>query len=132
MEIIITQWRLDSYLDLKAKMAFTQEEYEHDIRPDVRLLGTYPFHPKFSNSKFWSKYQDSDGIFITSGYKMKWHQMGEGKVQLRLPVYISKTAFLCEAYVKSNAQKEKRYLARFKTHLQLIRTGNFKQRGVLK
>ena len=113
-------------------MVFTRDEYQNVIRPDVMVLGSYPFHPKFSSSKFWSKYQDSDGIYITNGYKMKWHQIGEGKVQLRLPVCMSKSAFLCEAYVKNNDQKEKRYLARFKTHLQLIRAGNFKHRGVLK
>lgn len=34
MEIIITQWALDSYLELKAETVFIVEEYKDVIRPD--------------------------------------------------------------------------------------------------
>ena len=37
MEIIITEWGLNSYLELKAQRAFTNEEYKRKIRPDVLL-----------------------------------------------------------------------------------------------
>ena len=62
---------------------------------------------------------------------MKWHQMGSGKVQIRLPVGMLDSAYLCEAYVKENPNQEARRLARFKTHLQMIRLRRFTERGRL-
>ena len=57
MEVIITEWGLQSYIDLKAKGVFTANEYRNILRPDAELLKTDdPFdmkHPKFGNSKFW-------------------------------------------------------------------------------
>lgn len=38
MEIIITQWALDSYLELKTENVFTVKEYKEVIRPDVLRL----------------------------------------------------------------------------------------------
>ncbi len=124
MEIVITEWGLNSYLELKAEGAFSAQEYRGKIRPDVLLLKVYPNHPKFSQDNFWSPE-------IQDGYKMKWHQMGNGKVQIRLPVGLLGMAYLCEAYVKLDPKKEARMLARFKTHLQLIRLGRFTERGRL-
>ncbi len=124
MEVIITEWALNSYLELKAGRAFTAEEYWQKIRPDVLLLKEYPDHPKFGQSNFWSQE-------FPNGYKMKWHQMGDGRVQMRLPVGVFNFAFLCEAYVKESPKQEARKLARFKTHLQLIRLGRFTERGRL-
>lgn len=62
---------------------------------------------------------------------MKWSKIGSGRVELRLPVGITTDTFLCEAYVKENAKYEQRRLARFKTHLQLIRMGRYTERGRL-
>ncbi len=124
MDILITEWALNSYLELKAQRAFTNEEYRMHIRPDILLLKDYPRHPKFGQSNFWSPE-------FRQGYKMKWHQMGNGHVQIRLPVGLFDTALLCEAYVKENPKQEARKLARFKTHLQLIRLGRFTERGRL-
>ena len=124
MEIVITQWGLDSYLELKAQGAFQSFEYSRRIRPDILLLKIYPNHPKFLQSKFWS-------FVIQNGYKMKWHNMGNGKNQIRLTVAIFGTSYLCEAYVKQNAKQEARFLARFKTHLQLIRMERFTEKGKL-
>ena len=99
MDIIITQWALDSYLELKSKRAFESEEYQEVIRPDVLLLKDYPGHPKFGQGKFWSVAQDRSGKVIANGYKMKWHQMGNGLVQLRLTIGVfNDEYFLCEAY----------------------------------
>ena len=57
MEVIITEWALQSYLDLKAKGIFTEQDYHEILRPDAELLKTDdPFdanHPRFSNAKFW-------------------------------------------------------------------------------
>lgn len=131
MEIVITEWALDSYLDLKGRTAFTDAEYWQEIRPDVLRLKTYPTDPKFTQSKFWSPAQDGSGNLIKDGFKMKWHQVGNGKIQMRLPVAMLSEALLCEAYVKENAKQEKRRLARFKVHMQLIRMGRYTERGRL-
>jgi hypothetical protein len=131
MEIIITEWALDSYLALKGKQAFSDAEYWKVMRPDVLLLKSYPTNPKFGQNKFWSEAQDSAKVRIPNGFKMKWHQMGNGKVQIRLPVGLFADALLCEAYVKENPKQEARRLARFKTHLQLIRQGRYTERGRL-
>jgi hypothetical protein len=63
---------------------------------------------------------------------MKWHQVGNGKVQLRLPVGMMNEAYLCEAYVKGDPKKEKRKLEKFRTHLELIRRNQFTECGRLK
>jgi hypothetical protein len=131
LEIVITQWALDSYLELKHDRTFTDQEYKQEIRPDVLLLKNYPKDPKFSNAKFWS-IAESSGTRIYDGYKMKWHQVGNGKVQLRLPVGIMNEAYLCGAYVKGDPKKEKRRLEKFRTHLELIRQSRFTECGRLK
>lgn len=62
---------------------------------------------------------------------MKWHQVGNGKVQLRLTVGMFSDAFLCEAYVKENPGAEKRQMARFKVYLQKIRNNEYLENGRL-
>ena len=129
MDIVLTAWALDSYLDLKHRGVFTSQEYKGTIRPDVLVLKNYPADPKLQNSKFWSQATDRSGNRISGGYKMKWHNIGNGKVQLRLPVGIFSEAMLCEAYVKGNPKEEQRRLARFKTHLELIRRDQYTECG---
>lgn len=130
MNILITQWALDSYLDLKHKRAFTEHDFKTKLKPDVRLLKQYPLHPKFSKGKFWSPVT-INSTSIRHGFKMKWHQIGSGRIQLRLPVAILGKALLCEGYVKFNNKVEKRKLAKFKVHLQLIQQGRYTIRGVI-
>lgn len=121
MEIVITSWALNSYLDLVHNSTICYHDYKSIIRPDVKRLEVYPADPKFNNSKFWSIATDSSKNRITDGYKMKWHNLGNGKIQLRLPVGLFTEAYLCEAIVKGNEKEEHRHIARFKTHLDLIR-----------
>ncbi len=133
MELLVTQWAFDSYLELLSKRAFSEQEYWEQIRPDVMLLCSFPKDPKFEQSKFWSPAQNNSGGIIANGYKMKWHQLGHGLVQLRLTIGIfDNNCFLCEAYVKSDGKYEKRQLARFKTYLELIRQNRYTIRGRLK
>ena len=131
MDIVITQWALDAQLDLKHKNVFGQKEFDTKIKPDVKLLKQYPNAPKFNNGKFWLPASEASGKTIAHGFKMKWHQVGNGKIQLRLPVALIKQAFLCEGYVKSNDKVDRRMLARFKTHIQLIQQDQYIQRGVI-
>ena len=132
MEIMITEWALNSYLELKKENAFSDEEYRTVIRPDVLRLKVYPNDPKFSQGKFWSIAQDGNHKKIPDGYKMKWHQVGNGRVQLRLTVgVIGNESFLCEAYVKHDDKEDKRRQAKFKVYLELIRKSRYTVRGKL-
>lgn len=129
---MITQWALDSYFNLKGQNVFNDDEFNTIIKPDGRLLLQYPNDPKFKNNKFWSFAQDKNGAVIPDGYKMKWHNIGNGRVQLRLPVGIINGAdYLCEAYVKTNEKIEKIKLAKFKDHLKLIRLNRHIVKGIL-
>lgn len=130
MDIVITQWGLDSYLELKHAHTFTPEEYWSKLRPDVLLLCRFPADAKFDNQKFWSPAEVEGGI-VRDGFKMKWHQLGPGQIQLRLPVGLLGSAYLCAAYVKTDPKAERRRLLKFKTHLQLIREGKFHAFGRL-
>jgi hypothetical protein len=136
ISIVLTQWALDSYLDLKHLKVFSPADYKEAIRPDVKLLESYPAHPKFANGKFWSP-ATLDNNALPNGYKMKWHNLGVQRVQLRLTVglgfdkELSDTALLCHAYVKNNPKTEYRQLLKFKTRLELIRRREYTERGRL-
>jgi hypothetical protein len=136
MQIVLTQWALDSYLDLKHARAFAPSEYREVIRPDVKLLENYPTDPKFSNGKFWSP-ATLERSALSNGYKMKWHNLGERCVQLRLTVGLGfdkelmNVSLLCHAYVKSDPKFEYRQLLKFKTRLALIRRRQYIERGRL-
>jgi hypothetical protein len=142
MDVIITEWGLASYLELSARGVFTNTDYKKYLRPDAELLKTEnPFdlkHPKFSNNRFWGP-AENKGEIIKFGHKMKWHNLGPGKVQLRLCVVIIETeledvkiqrAFLCTSYVKDD-KTEKREMARLKLKIQKIEDGTFVYRGKL-
>lgn len=132
MEIIITQWALDSYLELKSKRVFSKEEYKNTIRPNVLLLRDEPDHPKFGQGKFWSIAQDRSGKVIANDHKMKWHQVGNGLVQLRLTIGIfNNECFLCETYVKPNEKQDHRKLEKFRHYLDLIKNKQYVIRGRL-
>lgn len=132
-DVIITEWALDSYLDLKRRNVFTSQEYWATLRPDVELLvaGIPSPHPKFQSSTFWGPAKQGNSV-IRDGYKMKWRQIGPGKINLRLPITpLQRNVFLCECYEKHNVPYEQRKLARFKTHINLIAQGRYAYRGRL-
>lgn len=130
MDIVITEWALQSYLDLKG--VFTNKEYYETLRPDAELLRIYPRHSKFENDKFWGPCKDKSGKVIRHGYKMKWHNLGSGNIQLRLLVVVmDEIAYLCNAYVKDNENTDFREMAKLKFKIQLINEGKFIFRGKL-
>lgn len=130
MEIVITEWALQSYLELKG--VFTDKEYQEILRPDAELLRIYPRHPKFENDKFWGPCKDKSSKIIRHGYKMKWHNIGTGGVQLRLLIVILVgTAYICNAYVKDNENTDFREMTKLKTKIHLINEGKFTFRGRL-
>jgi hypothetical protein len=130
MEIVITAWGLDSYLELRHANQFSAADYKKTIRPDVLLLKGFPEPADFANSKFWSP-ADYSGAAIIGGFKMKWHNLGDRRIQLRLSVGMMDEAFLLHAYVKTDPKAEARQLAKFKTRLELIRRGQYTECGRL-
>lgn len=130
MKILITDWALQTYLELKHAREFTDAEYWKVIRPDVELLKRFQEEPKFNSNKFWSP-ADVAGVQIPGAFKMKWHNIGPGKVQLRLGVVLHKgEAFLCRAFVK-NDKSEKREAPRLRQHALLIAQGRHGIAGCL-
>jgi hypothetical protein len=138
MEVIVTEWGLQSYIKLKGKVVFSDNDYRSILRPDAELLKGYPNDPKFSNSKFWGPAKFANKI-TKYGHKMKWHNFGNGNVQLRLCVVIVETeiedvkeerAFLCTSYVKDN-KSEKLEMAGLKTKIRKILDGTYVYRGRL-
>jgi hypothetical protein len=131
--VVITEWALDSYLNLKHAQVFSPQDYWNILRPDVERLklGLPSPDPKFAITTFWGPAKQGN-VVLHPGFKMKWHQLGPGQVQLRLPVMsLNRSAFLCEAYVKANAATEQRKMARFKTHMNLISLNRYVYRGSL-
>ena len=134
MDIVITEWALDSYLNLKHSNTFTDVEYKNTIRPDVELLkdGMPSPHAQFQNPKFWGPATDMSGKVIQHGHKMKWHNIGSGCVQLRLAVVIlGGKSFLCQGYVKSSDFVDKKEMAKMKNRIRDISTGHYTYRGSL-
>lgn len=140
MEVVITEWAKQSYLDLRNNQVFTRSEYKNILRPDAELLKTYPNDPKFGVAKFWGPAIDHSKKIIPNGFKMKWHNIGNGKVQLRLLIVIieselnniqNQRAFLCESYVKTGASQDKRQMEKLKIKIRKIAKGNYYYRGSL-
>lgn len=134
MDVVITEWSLNSYLNLKHNNVFTENEYKNVLRPDAELLkdGWPSQNPKFSNPKFWGPATGLGGTTIQHGFKMKWHNIGNGKVQLRLAVVIwSGKVFLCQGYSKTNDQIDKREMAKLKNRINDIADGTYIYRGLL-
>jgi hypothetical protein len=133
----ITEWATDSYFDLVVRQppVISKQDYKTILRPDVSLLKAesgLPFqNPKFQNSKFWSP-ATFQGMQIPNGYKMKWHNFGNGKFQLRLCIaLVNNECFVCRAYCK-DAQTELREMAKFKIHVaQLMRGHGYTIRGTI-
>lgn len=57
--------------------------------------------------------------------------MGDGLIQLRLPIGFIAECYLCGAYVKEDTKAEKRKLAKFKFHIEMIRKQRVKICGRL-
>lgn len=130
MEIVITEWALQSYLELYG--VFSSAEYQEKLRPNAKLLKEYPDNPKFKNEGFWGPCKDKGGKVIHQGYKMKWHNIGPGRIQLRLLVVIMDgIAYLCNAYVKDNESTDFREMAKLKIKIQFIENGRYIFRGRL-
>ena len=131
MEVINTHWAVESCLKLVRAGVFSKKEHDEILHPDILLLKNFPRHEKFANSKFWGL-ASIRGKIIKHGFKMKWHNMGNGKIQLRLAVaIINHKAILCQWYVKGDDKTEQRELNKFKIKIQKIIENEYEVRGML-
>jgi hypothetical protein len=129
MEVVITGWALQSYLDLKHRHAFTNREYQTIFRPDAERLKIFPNDTKFKVRGFWGPATKGNGVNVTDGYKMKWDSVGPGKNELRLCVtIIGPKAFLCQAYIKKG-KNDLRECLNLERYIALIRQGRYVDRG---
>ena len=119
-------------MNLLHEGTISKKEFTKVIKPDVMLLKKdYPQHEKFSNAKFWGL-ATVNGKIIDHGFKMKWHNIGNGKVQLRLCVTILKNkAFLCHSYVKRDEKIDKKEMSRFKIKIQKIIENKHEVRAII-
>ena len=129
MDIIITDWALQSYLDLKHKRVFTDKEYQKILRPEAELLKQFPRHTKFRVNSFWGPATHGNGVSVRDGFKMKWDSIGSGNVELRLGVAIlGPQAFLCQSYVKKG-NNDYRQSLNLERYISLIRQQRYIDRG---
>ena len=132
MRIVITGWALDSYLELLHGGVIDRDLYRETLRPDCQRLRNLQTDPKFKDPHFWGPAIDRQQKKIASGFKMKWHNIGNGSVQLRLCVaLVGGDAYLCHAYVKTSPQQDRRKAALLKNRVQLIQQGTYDLRGEL-
>lgn len=135
VRIVITRWGLDSYLEHRASGLFNRATYKEVLRPDILLLRTLLMgsaDQKFQNAKFWGPAIDRQGNMVANGYKMKWHNFGNGNVQFRLCVAVlSGDAYLCHAYIKTSEARDHLMAGSLKDKIKLLQAGTFDIRGEL-
>lgn len=69
---------------------------------------------------------------IPKGFKMKWHNVGTGNIQLRLCVaLVGQDAWLCHGYAKTSPQGDLREAAKLKERIRLIENGRVAIKGVI-
>jgi hypothetical protein len=131
--VVVTEWTLDSFLQLAQRGVLTSAEHGGVLRPDLVLLrqGLPATDPRFHAHAFWSPAKQGSWL-IRGGYKMKWHQLGPLQVELRLAVTaLPGQVLLCECYDKASSADERRKMARLKTQMNLIAAGRYTHRGTL-
>lgn len=132
LDIVITEWALQSYLDLVGSDQVTRKDYMTILRPDILRLKQYLSDEKFNTHSFWGRATLRGGAAVVNGYKMKWRNFGNGKVQLRLCVALIKgVAYLCQAFVKDSKAADKRNAALLLGYVDLIGEGKYERRGNL-
>lgn len=103
MDIVITEWALDSYLNLKHANTFTDAEYKNTIRPDVELLKN----------------------------EVAQHRIRTGSVTVSSSDSWRKIVFVPRLCVKSSDFVDKKEMAKLKNRIRDISKGHYTFRGSL-
>lgn len=82
MRILITDWALDADAGMVGR-DFTEKEYRGVLRPDIARLHRRDADPRFKDARFWGPAQSGPACNVPDGFKMKWHNIGPGLIQLR-------------------------------------------------
>lgn len=131
MRILITEWALASYLDLRKDGVLSREVYWQVLRPDIESLAELSSSERFKDASFWGPAQALGGRRVQDGWKMKWHNVGNAR-QLRLCVaLVDRDAYLCHAYQKSSASGDWMEGAKLEVRIQIIREGKAEVRGAI-
>lgn len=129
MRILITEWALASYTELLNE-SFSKDDYWNILRPDILKLRHYPTDD-FKDSHFWGPAQSNANSNVLDGWKMKWHNIGPGRIQLRLGVAIIKhDVFICHGWSKTRPQDYREGLM-LENRIEHIKEGNYILRGEL-
>lgn len=129
MRILITEWGWESYGEMVGDQ-FSKAEYWQTLRPDIERLFALSSDAKFRDSKFWGPAESAANKPVSDGYKMKWHNMGSGRIQLRLGVVlIGPTAWLCHAWSKTKDAEDQRQCMALRHRITLIRAGQARIKG---
>ena len=132
MRIVITGWALDSYTALRRAGVIDRTTYWKVLRPDILRLRQRAEDPRFRDSHFWGPAIGRDGVDVPDGYKMKWHNVGNGNVQLRLCVAVlDGDAFLFHGYIKNSPAQDRLEAEKIKMRIQLLREGAVELMGEL-
>lgn len=131
MDVVITEWALQTYLDLKHKRVFDDAYYTSDIRPNAEKLKLYPGDVFFQGQGWGPATDPNNGNNIQHGWKLKWKHVGSGRVQLRVcTVILNGKSYLCNGFVR-NDKTNPIEMARLKIHISKISAGQYKSRGLL-
>jgi hypothetical protein len=132
MRVLITDWALDAYAEMVGR-DFSEEEYWAVLRPDILRLYARTTDIAFNDAHFWGPAQSGPSRNVPDGFKMKWRNIGSGRVQLRLCVaLVEGNAWLCDAYSKTDPRQDYRMGVRLIDRIQSVRDGDVVVRGVLR
>ncbi|MCB9764718.1 MAG: hypothetical protein H6739_33390 [Alphaproteobacteria bacterium] len=129
---MITSWALDSYLGLKHSGVLPRELYFQRLRPDILRLRALGQDPRFKDARFWGPAKCSPSETVPDGFKMKWHNLGNGNVQLRLCIgLVDGDAFLCQGFKKTSPGQDFREGFKLMERIRLIRQQRHVEKGAL-
>ena len=121
--IIITSWALDSYRELVPRHV-NVEEYWSTLRPDIVRLRHRTTDARFNNPSFWGPAQSGPNKVISQAFKMKWHNIGPGRIQLRLGVVECEgDYYLCHAWSKTSQNQDFQSAMALRDFVRKIRSG---------
>lgn len=131
MRILITDWALSSYSEF-VPMTISVEEYWSTVRPDIERLFQFAGEQKFRDARFWGPAESGPNRTVPEGYKMKWHNIGNGGLQLRLGVtFFAGDAWLLHAWCKTSPHVDYINGATMRARIPRLRAGEIDAIGVI-
>lgn len=126
MKIWLTDWAVKSYTKLVKSRLISKKMYDKHIRPETLKLKHFPHDPKLARSSpSWGPVTLKGGVPVPHCYKLKWRGLGPNQLELRVIVVVFRgAAYICEGYIKTSPQEDKRRMLRSLEHKKVIFAGN--------